>query len=170
MRDRLPETIETARLLLRPPHVSDLDDLIREINNPKVLEPTASLPFPYLPDHGHAFLTKRERTGQHPYVIADRQTDRLLGVIGLYFVPDQPVELGYWLGERFWGQGFAPEAVDALVNAAIGVGISPIRARVLKSNPGSLRVLEKADFALLEETVSAVERHLGKPLLVLERR
>ncbi|NGP16554.1 GNAT family N-acetyltransferase [Devosia aurantiaca] len=48
-KDRLPETIDTARLLLRPPHVSDLDDLVREINNPKVLEPTASLPFPICP-------------------------------------------------------------------------------------------------------------------------
>lgn len=169
MRELLPETIDTSRLVLRPPHISDLDDLVAEINNWKVLEPTASLPFPYLPEHGHAFLGKSGRTAHHPYVIAERASDRLLGVIGLYFVPDQPVELGYWLGERHWGQGFAPEAVGALIGEAEARGITPIRARLLKSNPGSLRVLEKTGFVMVEETKSMVERHRDKPLLVLER-
>ena len=169
LRNDLPETIDTTRLLLRQPRVSDLDDLVAEANNWKVLEPTAALPFPYLPEHGSAFLGKQQRTGQHPFVIADHETDRLLGVIGLYFVPGQPVEIGYWLGERHWGQGFAAEAVAGLVTAAEASGISPIRARVLKNNPASVRVLEKAGFGVIEETVSVGERHRGKQLLVLER-
>jgi [ribosomal protein S5]-alanine N-acetyltransferase len=170
LRQHLPEGIETARLALRQPRVSDLDELVAEANNWKVLEPTAALPFPYMAEHGLAFLGKTERRGQHPYVIADRKTDRLLGVIGLYFVPEQPAEIGYWLGEQHWGQGLAPEAVEGLVTAALAIGITPIRARVLETNPGSVRVLDKCGFELVERTVSVVERHRGKPLLVLERR
>lgn len=166
----LPETIETERLLLRSPRVSDLDDLVSEINNWKVLEPTASLPFPYLPEHGRAFLEKTERRSQHAYVIARRSDDRLIGVIGLYDHADEPAELGYWLGESHWGQGFAPEVVAALVEAAFAAGVSPIRARVLAHNPASVRVLEKVGFAIVEHTHSVVERHRGKPLLILERR
>jgi [ribosomal protein S5]-alanine N-acetyltransferase len=169
-RHSLPASIDTPRLRLRQPRVSDLDALVAEANNWKVLEPTASLPFPYTREHGTAFLEKTHRTSQHPLVIAERQNDRLIGVIGLYFLPGQPVEIGYWLGESHWGQGLAPEAVSSLVDVAMPLGIAPIRARVLKANGGSVRVLEKAGFAVVEETLSVVERHRGKPLLVLERR
>lgn len=166
----LPETITTARLVLRAPRSSDLDDLVAKANNWKVLEPTASLPYPYEAEHGSAFLAKTARANHHPYVIADQASDRLLGVLGLYFYDDRPVELGYWLGEQHWGQGLAPEAVRGLLDAARDIGLAPIRARVLAANPGSIRVLEKTGFDVIERTHSVVERHLGKPLLVLEWR
>ncbi|SMQ86164.1 Protein N-acetyltransferase, RimJ/RimL family [Devosia lucknowensis] len=170
IRSLLPETIETARLTLRAPRVSDLEDLVAEANNWKVLEPTASLPFPYEEQHGRAFVEKTARASHHPYVIAEKTGDRLLGVIGLYFHDDRPTELGYWLGERHWGHGYAPEAVRGLRDACSSIGLVPLRARVLAHNAGSIRVLEKTGFALIEETVSVVERHKGKPLLVLEWR
>lgn len=169
LRHDLPETIGTSRLLLRPPHMSDLDDLVAKANNWNVLEPTASLPFPYLEQHGRGFI---ERVVHHPdkrsYVIAGNQDDRLIGVIGLYFHEDRPTELGYWLGEAHWGQGFAPEAVNALLHSAAALGIVPIRARVLAANAGSIRVLEKSGFDIVKRTQSVVERHRGKPLLVME--
>ena len=168
LRDALPEIIETERLVLRKPHVSDLDDLIAEANNWNVLEPTASLPFPYEQEHGLAFLEKEQRAIHHPYVIADKASDRLIGVIGLYFHDDRPTELGYWLGEAHWGKGYAPEAINGLLADAAALGLSPIRARVLAHNAGSIRVLEKTGFATIEETTSVVERHRGKPLLVME--
>lgn len=170
MKNRLPETIDTERLVLRAPRVSDLDDLVAEANNWKVLEPTASLPFPYGQEHGRAFVEKAERASQHPYVIAGRDDDRLKGIIGLYFHDERPTELGYWLGESHWGQGFAPEAVRGVLDAAAAIGLAPIRARVLAQNAGSIRVLEKTGFAVVEETLSIVERHRGKPLLVMEWR
>lgn len=170
LRSRLPETIDTTRLVLRPPRISDLDDLVAEANNWKVLEPTASLPFPYEQAHARAFAEKTERANHHPYVIADHTTDRLIGVIGLYFSDDRPVELGYWLGEKHWGQGLAPEAIAGLLEAARSIGLAPVRARVLAHNAGSIRVLEKSGFIKIEETLSVVERHRGKPLLIMEWR
>lgn len=171
LRDALPETIETQRLILRGPRVSDLDDLVAQANNWNVLEPTASLPFPYLQEHGHGFITRAaHKPDKRPYVIAGRDEDRLMGVIGLSFQDDKPAELGYWLGEAHWGQGFAPEAVKAMLAAAGETGIGPIRARVLAANAGSIRVLEKCGFTVIEQTQSVVERHRGKPLLIMEWR
>jgi len=171
LRDQLPDVIETKRLLLRAPHVSDLDDLVHEANNWAVLEPTASLPFPYLQEHARAFIERfSAKPDKRSYVIAGRDTDRLKGVIGLYFHDEKPTELGYWLGQAHWGQGFAPEAVLGVLNAAAAIGLTPIRARVLTANGGSVRVLEKSGFATVEHTHSVVERHRGKPLLVMEWR
>ncbi|MCP8882747.1 GNAT family N-acetyltransferase [Devosia sp. XJ19-1] len=168
LRTDLPETIETERLVLRGPRVADLDDLVAQANNWKVLEPTASLPFPYEAGHGRAFLEKQQRSVQHPYVIAEKTSDRLMGIAGLYLHPDSPIELGYWLGEDYWGKGYAPEAVSGLLAVCATIGLSPVRARVLAANKGSIRVLEKTGFSVIEQTVSVVERHKGKPLLVLE--
>lgn len=169
LRDQLPEQMETERLLLRAPRANDLDDLVREANNWKVLEPTASLPFPYERQHAQGFIERFvHKPDKRSYVIAGRNNDRLKGVIGLYFHADKPVELGYWLGETHWGIGYAPEAVKALLGTAAGIGLKPIRARVLSANAGSVRVLEKTGFTTIERTQSVVERHLGKPLLVME--
>ena len=169
LRDQLPEQIGTERLLLRAPRAADCDDLVAEANNWKVLEPTASLPFPYRNEHGRGFIERfAHKPDKRSYVIAGREDDRLKGVIGLYFHADKPVELGYWLGETHWGFGYAPEAVRALLGAAASIGLMPIRARVLSANTGSVRVLEKTGFATIERTQSVVERHLGKPLLVME--
>lgn len=171
LRDSLPEIIDTQRLVLRAPRLSDADALAAEANNWNVCAPTASLPFPYRLEDAETFITTAAQgPGQRPYVIAGREDDRLKGVVGLYFYDDKPTELGYWLGERHWGQGFAHEAAAGLVAAACAIGIDPIRARVLTTNPASARVLEKIGFAVIEETLSTVERHRGKPLLILERR
>jgi len=171
LRDALPGEIATKRLRLRQPVLTDLDALVEGVNNWKVVEPTASLPFPYLPEHGIGFIERfAKNPEQRPYAIARADDDRLIGIVGLKFSDGNPPELGYWVAESQWGQGFAPEAVGGLLAAARQTGIEAIRARVLASNPASQRVLEKSGFAVIEHTESVVERHSGKPLLVLEWR
>ena len=171
LRDALPATIATERLSLRQPLLSDLDALVEGANNWNVIEPTASLPFPYLPEHGIGFIERFAKKPEHrPYAIARKEDDRLIGVVGLKFGAETVPELGYWIGEAYWGQGFAAEAVLGLLGAAAVAGMDTIRARVLAANPASQRVLEKSGFAVIEHTQSVVERHRGKPLLVLEWR
>jgi RimJ/RimL family protein N-acetyltransferase len=129
---------------------------------------TAGLPLPYLEQHGRGFIERyTSQPGNRSYAIADTE-DRLIGVIGFYFHDDKPTELGYWLGEPYWGQGYVPEAVAALLDAARATGLFPVvKARVLAENPASVRVLEKSGFTVVEHTTSVVERHRGKPLLIL---
>ena len=166
-RDVLPTTIRTERLTLRLPNLADLPSLVALLNNWKVVEPTAVIPFPYTEDDGREFLDTLGAPGKaHSYAIA-AMDDSLLGVIGMKFIENEPPELGYWLGEPFWGQGIAPEAASALLKATSSLGVSEVRARVLAHNKGSIRVLEKCGFHLVEHTTSKVERHLGKPLLIM---
>lgn len=171
LRDALPTEITTERLRLRAPALTDLDALVAGINNWKVAEPTASIPHPYLPEHGTGFIENfSKKPEQRPYAIAQQSDNVLIGVVGLKFSAEHPPELGYWIAEPYWGQGFVPEAVAGLLRAARAAGLDAIRARVLAANPASQRVLEKTGFAVIERTQSVVERHRGKPLLVLEWR
>ncbi len=66
-------------------------------------------------------------------------------------------EIGYWLGEPFWGRGFATEALRAVAAYAFEtLDLERLEAGVFEWNPASCRVLEKAGFHLearLEKSV-----------------
>ena len=168
LRDTLPATITTVRLTLRAPHPADLSELVALANNPNVAMPTAALPIPYLDERGRGFIEHvSTELANRPYAVIDA-SGAFIGVVGLHFIEGAPPELGYWLGEPFWSQGYAAEAAIGLLEAARATGlVERINARVLASNPASVRVLEKCGFTVTEHTHSIVERHRGKPLLIL---
>ena len=56
--------------------------------------------------------------------------------------------LGYWLGQEFWGRGIATAALTAFLGVLTD---RPLYADVLRTNAGSLRVLQKCGFRLLNE-------------------
>lgn len=171
LRTALPQTITTARLSLRQPVASDLADIVRHANNIAMFETTATLPYPYLEEHGLDFIEQFTRLpDQQHYVIAGADA-RLMGVIGLKLADASPPELGYWLGEDFWGLGYVTEAAEALLAAVAETGlVDTIVARALASNPASLRVMEKCGFVVTEHGQSTADRHRGKPIVHLAWR
>ncbi len=73
----------------------------------------------------------------------------LIGWTGLTRDPLDPSLwwLGYWLGEAYWRQGYASEAVRAvLVNRALAIGAVPVHAFVRTGNRASIAVLERVGF------------------------
>lgn len=169
--DGTPETVQTSRLSLRPPHEADFDAMVALLADPDVALPMASIPFPYSHGDAEAYLRKTRSDPAHrSYAIVGRNED-LLGNLALSDPRDgRPLQLGYWLGKPFWGHGYVTEALDGLIAAIKATGlIDRLGARVLVGNTGSRRVLEKSGFAVIEETTSIVERHRGKPLLVMQR-
>lgn len=56
------------------------------------------------------------------------------------------LEVTYWLGREFWGQGVATEALNQMLRL---VTARPIFARAATDNLGSLRVLQKCGFQIV---------------------
>ncbi len=77
-------------------------------------------------------------------------------------------EVGYWLGEKYWGQGWA---TCALALFLAEVPTRPVYAYVAKHNHASRRVLEKCGFVVtrVEQTFSATGE-LASEGLTLELR
>jgi RimJ/RimL family protein N-acetyltransferase len=69
------------------------------------------------------------------------------------FMMDGVREVGYWIGREFWGRGIATAAVAAFLEE---VKTRPLYAHVAKTNPGSMRVLEKCGFSLQSEDATEV--------------
>ena len=74
--------------------------------------------------------------------------DRFVGVASLMFHSGKPPEIGYWLGEPFWGKGIVSRAIARMCGQAFArYDIIRIHGEPYAYNIGSRRALEKADFA-----------------------
>lgn len=161
--DWLAPRIATARLVLRAPDRADVPAIARLANNEKIHRMTSRIPFPYGESDAIAFVEEfAKRPEERPFVI-EIAPGEVAGVIGLTFKPDEaPPELGYWLGEPYWGRGIATEAGGALVKAALASGACPaLIARAISQNTASRAVLEKLGFALQSEAIAACGPHQG---------
>lgn len=166
-RDMLPGKIVTPRLVLRAPIRGDVPDLVRLADNKAIHEVLARLPHPYTRADGIAFVEiMAQRDDERPYAMT--LDGRLIGIVGFSYSEGQPPELGYWLGEPYWGRGLMTEAVKALVEAAFATHAYPrIKSRALASNAASLNVLEKVGFKRIGEGLDTVGNAAGRPTVYL---
>ena len=100
-------------------------------------------------DDAHGFL--RHVINQNPMTTFALATPtEAIGCIGLQMGCDvhrNTAELGYWLGEAFWGRGIMSEAVVEFTRWAFSTfDLERIYAEPFAKNPASARVLEKAGF------------------------
>lgn len=152
--------LSIGRWLIRSWQAEDEEAIVRYANNRSVsIHLRDSFPYPYTRADAQAWLRSvRRRQPETMFAIASQQ--EAIGGIGLHIQPDVyriSAELGYWLGEPFWGQGIATEAVRAVTEWGFShLGLARIYAGVFDGNPASARVLEKAGFMLEGRMRSAV--------------
>jgi RimJ/RimL family protein N-acetyltransferase len=76
-----------------------------------------------------------------------------LGSIGLVSIDGSEGELGYWIGEPYWGMGYCTEAARELIQFSFkNMGLDRIVAEHLTSNPASGKVMVNAGMAHLMTT------------------
>jgi RimJ/RimL family protein N-acetyltransferase len=164
LKERLPETIRTARLTLKAPARADLDELVVLANNSRVAENLARLPHPYGLEDGLFFIEDfAQRPTQRPYAI--HTEGHFIGVTGLTLEDGKPPELGYWIGEPFWGKGYATEAARGLLDALRQTGTRQLFARALAGNTGSRAVLRKLGFTKTREYVGDCGPHKDRRIV-----
>jgi [ribosomal protein S5]-alanine N-acetyltransferase len=133
----LPSVIlDTARLRLRAYGEDDLTELVTLAGVWDVVSWLTKLPHPYTDTHGRdwiAHVRQAHAAGDpRPFAIALKETDRLIGGIGLDGSSgdgsDEP-SLGYWLGLPYRARGYAREAVGAV----IGYGFCTLRLETIRA-------------------------------------
>jgi len=81
-------------------------------------------------------------------LIEERAGGRLLGSTGLAFEAPTIAATGYVLARDAWGQGYATEALSAIVELALAVGVRRLYAVCHADHLRSIHVLEKCGFHL----------------------
>lgn len=141
-----------ARCEVRSWRAGDLDSLVRYANNRKIwINLRDRFPHPYARADGRRFL--REACKMTPETFFAIAVDgEAAGGIGFMLQADVErvsAEVGYWLGEPFWGRGIATEALIAITRHAIEQHqLTRLFAVPFAYNTASCRVLEKAGYVL----------------------
>ena len=145
-------TLSNEDLILRPFQSEERDKLAKLCNNKKIWDNVRDfLPHPYTEKDASEFICLCQmEVPQTTFAIVYR--GELAGCIGLVRQTDVfrlGAELGYWIGEPFWGRGIATEAVKMITGYGFQqLGLERIQAGVFDFNKASRRVLEKCGFKL----------------------
>src|SRR5262245_38633455 len=116
-------------------------------NDRRIAENTLRIPHPYGLADAQSFITTANTTGGEVVFLIARRGGPMIGACGIAQFGEGPPEIGYWLGVPFWGQGYATEAVRALLDHAFDdLGYDVVAGGARVSNPASRRVLEKCGF------------------------
>jgi len=120
MKYRVPEQLESNRLVLRQFRESDWRELHRYYSDEKATRFT----FGRVLTEGDTWRTMCSMIGHWqvrgygPYAVEDKSSGNVLGTVGFWFPNDWPEpEIKWGLAREYWGNGFAKEAA-ALVLAA----------------------------------------------------
>jgi RimJ/RimL family protein N-acetyltransferase len=150
--------LETERMWLRWPRISDAETITRLAGDAAVAEQTGAIPHPYNQRDAEQFIrrARAENESGQGLVMAlafKRAPNDLIGVIGAHGSAFRgSAHLGYWLGREFWGQGLMTEAARVFVDMIFGVSsLSEIVCDALPENAASRRVQEKLGFLSLGE-------------------
>ena len=156
--------IKTPNLTLRPWQESDAECLYHFARNPKI-GPIAGWP-PHQSVEDSLYIIKTVFSKRETYAVVHESIP--IGCAGLLFHPDTnhwwgegAAELGYWIAEEYWGNGYAAEASQALVERAVDdLNVEKIYASYRCENAQSKRVLEKLGFEYYSELTN--ENYLGE--------
>lgn len=115
----LPE-LTTARLRLRAPLADDAAAVMALADDRAVSEFMLHMPHPFTREAADEWIRDArddwQAGGSPTWLIARRRDGRAMGAVWLRWSPRHArAELGYWLGRRHWGHGYAREAAAAAV-------------------------------------------------------
>jgi RimJ/RimL family protein N-acetyltransferase len=139
---------------IRPVGVDDAASIAEHINAKSVARNLLRVPHPYSLQDAERWIGSvvQQEPQTHFAIVVDGQA---VGVIGLEPNPSgaaacaHSTEIGYWLGETYWGRGIVTEGLIAVTEWAFReLRLVRIYAPVFARNGASARVLEKAGYRL----------------------
>jgi RimJ/RimL family protein N-acetyltransferase len=150
IRERSIPVLETERLILRAPRLGDAKIVAVLANDRRIAENTARIPHPYRRTDADDFIVSANRGSETTFVVAQRNgqgNPQIICACGFTQIDRHPPEIGYWLGVKFWGKGYATEAVRAVIDHVFtDLDCEAIQSAARVTNPASRRVLEKCGF------------------------
>lgn len=138
---------------IRKWELSDAKDLAAALSNKKVQDNLRDgLPYPYTEQDGEDYISAMLSADENDiFAFAVTADGKVVGSIGAFRgvnVHSKTAELGYYIGEEYWGKGTMTEAVKQICEYVFSrTDIIRIYAEPFAYNIGSCRVLEKAGFS-----------------------
>lgn len=137
---------------LRKWKIEDAKELAELLNNPKILDNLRDgLPYPYTRKDAEEYISSMISADEETtFAFAITADGRVVGSIGIFRCDNihfRTAEMGYYIGEPYWGKGMGTGAVKQACDYVFSnTDIIRIFAEPFSYNTASCRVLEKAGF------------------------
>ena len=137
--------METERLIIDAVRESDKEDYFNNISHDKkVIETFMCRYVESLEDFDFPAFLERYEGRETLFAIRLKETGRLIGILTLFDEDGGACEIGYGLGSRWWGRGYATEAVARFLKYLFDErGFTDVEASFFTGNDASRRVMEK---------------------------
>lgn len=141
------------RVYLRSPELGDAAVIAAQANDPEIANNLANtFPYPYTKADALMFIdfAKRslaDKTGVH-LAICDVESGELMGMCGASVDQrNKKIEIGYWLGKKHWGRGYAKEGVKLMLAYVFqNLKFNRATAKTFPGNEKSAHILESLGF------------------------
>lgn len=139
---------------IRKWRIEDAGNLARMLNNKKILDNLRDgLPYPYTEKDAKEYITAMLAADQtRTFAFAITAEDKAIGSIGVFRQDNihfRTAEMGYYIGQPYWGKGVGTRAVKQTCRYIFEhTDIIRIYAEPFAHNTASCRVLEKSGFTL----------------------
>ena len=136
--------IKTERLTIKKIKKTDKKQLVDLIGDFRVSKTLSNVPYPYTDKDAEYWLNDAKNSKFKLNIFLD---NILIGGVGLRNMDIDYYELGYWIGFKYWGKGYATEACYGLLNyVKKNTAFKNLKAYVYKENIASSNVLKKIGF------------------------
>jgi RimJ/RimL family protein N-acetyltransferase len=150
------ETLNTERLKIRRLSLKDAKDISHYRSLPEVSEFQSWTE--YSTEKALELIQGMENSDPSiqekwfQFGVALKNSNELIGDIGFLNTDSEKKSwIGFTLNSKYWGQGYALEAVKEVLNYYSKIGITEVWASTDPNNHSSKKLLKKLNFKLVEE-------------------
>ena len=169
----MEKMLETEHLIVRKFKAEDAQQLYENHMDEEVRKwfPNECYADPAEAQDAIRFFSDCVDNGHLPFVLGVelKGTGELIGDTGISEVEGKPeeTEIGYCIGQKYRGKGYASELLGAITGfAASRFGIRVIWGRVVHGNQASAKVLGKNGYRFVKEEFGAADDPYGNGMLV----
>ncbi len=140
--------INTLNLVIKKPNIKDIPSLIDQLNNWNISKWLVEVPFPYSIKDAYYWIKKTE---EDEFSFNIYFKNKLIGGISIANkLIKNKWELGYWIGEEYWGNKYAKEACESLIKFFFtNTSINTIYASHMNGNIKSNKIILSLGFKKL---------------------
>ncbi len=146
--------LKGERIYLKIPTMKDVDSIRKHINDKQVIKFLDVVPHPYKRSDGEWYIKNMVRKGlkekkAFQFSICLNDTHEIIGGMSVSGIHkrDKNAELGYWIGRKFWRNGYATEALKLILDFSFNkLKLHKVYARANEPNIGSIKLMKKFGF------------------------
>jgi len=140
--------LETKRLILRKPRISDWKDIVEGVGNIKISRMTKSIPYPYAKKDALKWINNTIKKGGKKekkaceFLIELKSEKKVIGCIGISKINKfvGTAMTGSWINSKYWKKGYISEAKIAANNFAFNkLKLKKLNSEVFTINKASNR-------------------------------